>query len=574
MKMRRGFLGLVLLSLLLATVYVFPASADDTYVVQTGDTLYSIAQRYGTTVIAIMQANNLYNSNWIYVGQVLVIPGMEAADPAATPTGNEGSSATTYTVQYGDTLSAIALRTGVSVTAIAQANGIINTSLIYVGQQLAIPGGSGSETPAATPEATGTPAADDSSSGFYYTVVYGDSLFAIAARYGTTASILVSANGLTNANIIYVGQQLWIPGADGSGGDATPNPTPVPASTPSSSSGFGYGIQVHLPGQDMDQVFSTVNDLGMGWVKQQIEWKAYEGSKGNISWSTMDEIVNTASAHNVKLLFSVVKAPAWARNTTEEDGPPTNYQDYWNFVSALAQRYKGKVAAYEIWNEQNLRREWNGGTLSASKYVELLAGAYNAIKAADPSAIVVSGALAPTGWNDGVTAIDDRVYLDAMYAAGLKSYSDAIGAHPNGWANSPTATCCRQESDVPSHNDHSSFFFRHTLEDYWNIMSKYGDTGTRIWATEFGWGTLDGLGVSAAAGYEFVSYNSEAEQADYTVAAFSQARSYNFVGAMFVWNLNFCPVAGANAEQCYWGILRPDWSHRPAYESLKAMSKP
>ena len=186
----------------------------------------------------------------------------------------------------------------------------------------------------------------------------------------------------------------------------------------------------------------------------------------------------------------------------------------------------------------------------------------------------MSGALAPTGWNDGVTAIDDRVYLDAMYAAGLKSYSDAIGAHPNGWANAPSASCCRQESTVPSHNDHPSFFFKHTLEDYWNIMVRYGDSGTRIWATEFGWGSVEGLGTSAQTGYEFVTYNSEAEQASYLVEAFSQARAYNFVGVIFVWNLNFCPVAGAGAEQCYWGIVRPNWSARPAYGALKAMAKP
>jgi len=91
-----------------------------------------------------------------------------------------------------------------------------------------------------------------------------------------------------------------------------------------------------------------------------------------------------------------------------------SFHDYWTFVGALAARYAGRVDAYEIWNEQTLRREWNGQPLSASRYVELLAGAYNAVKAADPGAVVVSGAPAPTGWNDGVTAIDDRIYLDAM----------------------------------------------------------------------------------------------------------------------------------------------------------------
>jgi hypothetical protein len=324
----------------------------------------------------------------------------------------------------------------------------------------------------------------------------------------------------------------------------------------------------------MGMVLDAVNDLGFGWVKQQIEWKVFEPVRGQIQWRDLDAMVNEADAHNLRLLWSVVKAPAWARNTTQEDGPPASYQDYWNFVGALANRYAGRIDAYEVWNEQNLRREWNGDTLSASRYLQLLAGAYGAIKTADPAAIVVSGALAPTGWNDGVTAIDDRVYFDAMYAAGLKSYSDAVGAHPNGWANNPYSRCCRPEPDVPSHNDHPSFFFRNTMEDYRAIMVRYGDSATKIWATEFGWGTLEGLGGSPQPGYEFVSYNTAAEQASYLTQAFTLARSMDYAGVMFVWNLNFCPVAGPAAEQCYWGIVMPDWSQRPAYGALRSMPKP
>jgi LysM repeat protein len=551
----------VLASLLLAAGTVW---ADDTVcVVQSGDTLFRIALRYNTTVTAIMQANGLTNPNVIYVGQRLSIA--TTATPAPTPVVSTGQ--TTYTVQTGDTLFRIALRYNVTVAAVALANGIVNPSQIYPGQVLVIDGVSAQPTPQPTPSPEQPPA-----QGVYYTVKAGDTLFRIAVQHGTSAAAIVAANNLVNPNVILVGQRLWIPGATGTTPSAPA--TPQPAATPVASTGFGYGIQVHLPGQDKGRVLGSVNDLGFGWIKQQVEWKVYEPTRGQISWSELDAMVDAAQAHNVKLLFSVVKAPAWARTTSTEDGPPANYQDYWTFVSALANRYKNRVAAYEVWNEQNLRREWNGDTLSAERYIQLLAGAYNAIKAADPQAMVVSGGLAPTGWNDGVTAIDDRVYLEAMYAKGLKNYSDAIGAHPNGWANGPTAICCRQEASVPSHNDHPSFFFRHTLEDYWNIMARYGDTGTRIWATEFGWGTLDGLGGSAQSGYEFVSYNTEAEQATYLTQAFTQARSYNFVGVMFVWNLNFCPVAGGGAEQCYWGIVRPDWAQRPAYGALKAMAKP
>lgn len=563
------FLGLMLLLML---AWVIPVAADELiHLVQTGDTLFSLARQYNTTITAIMQINGLTDPNMIFIGQRLVIPAGAGA-PVATP-GSPVAGETIYTVQTGDTLFGISRRFDVPMMTIAQANGIVNPSRIYIGQQIVIPGGSAPPpvTPAPAPVPT-TVASPPPSEGFYYTVQAGDTLFRIASRYGTTVSLIMAANNLTNSNWITVGQQLWIPAAGGS--PPAPIPTPAPVPVPAPQSGFGYGIQLHLLGQDRDQVLGAVNDLGFTWIKQQIEWKVFEPAPGQIQWGELDLMVNAADAHNVRVLFSVVKAPAWARATNEEDGPPANYQDYWNFVGALASRYAGRVDAYEIWNEQNLRREWNGETLSATRYVQLLAGAYNAIKAADPAAVVVSGALAPTGWNDGVTAIDDRVYFDAMYAAGLKSFSDAIGAHPNGWANHPTAHCCGQEPSVPSHNDHPSFFFRHTLEDYWNIMVRWGDGNSRIWATEFGWGSLDGLGGQPQPGYEFVAFNTLDEQAEYLTQAFSLARSYNFVGVMFVWNLNFCPVAGSGAEQCYWGIVQPDWSPRPAYGALKNMPKP
>ncbi len=558
----------LMLVLWVVALWIIPAAADELYTVRPGDTLSAIARRFNVTVAALMQVNGLSNPNLIYAGQRLVIPtGAQAPPvPTAAPAGEQ-----IYVVQPGDTLYRIAQRFGVAMTSIARANGIVNPSLIHVGQRLTIPGGA-APLPGATPQPQPT-VTPEPGGGFTYTVQPGDTLSRIAARYGTTVALIAAANQLANANVIYVGQQLWIPAGSGAGPSQPPTlPTPPPSQAP--STGFGYGIQVHLPGQDVNSVLDRVNDLGLGWVKQQIEWKVFEPARGQIQWAGLDAMMAAADSHNLRILFSVVKAPAWARSSHEEDGPPANYQDYWNFVAALATRYRGRVDAYEIWNEQNLRREWSGDTLSAARYLQLLAGAYSAIKTADPAAIVLSGAPAPTGWNDGVTAIDDRVYLEAMYAAGLKSYSDAIGAHPNGWANSPTAGCCGQEPDVPSHNNHPSFFFRNTLQDYRTIMIRWGDSNARIWATEFGWGTLEGLGVSAQPGYEFVAYNTAAEQASYLAQAFSLARSYGYVGVMFVWNLNFCPVAGAGAEQCYWGILLPDGGQRPAYGALRSMSKP
>ncbi len=243
----------------------------------------------------------------------------------------------------------------------------------------------------------------------------------------------------------------------------------------------------------------------------------------------------------------------------------------------MAARYKGRVKAYEIWNEQNLYYEWGGrgGKLNAGRYVQLLAAAYNAIKSVDPGAIVISGALTPTGVNDGDIAIDDRLYLEQMYQAGLARYCDAVGAHPSGYNNPPDAdwTSFADPSASFGAKGHPSWFFRGTMESYRNIMIKYGDGGKRIWPTEFGWASVDGLGVPPARGYEYARDNTEAEQAQFIVRAYQMGRNWGFVGVMFLWNLNFGPVAGAHDEKAAFGIVRPDWSPRPAYAALRDMPK-
>lgn len=176
-----------------------------TYTVQPGDTLYAIALRYGTTVQAIASANGITNPSLIRVGQTLTIPGT-----SGSPTTPPPATGTSYTVQAGDTLYAIANRYGTTVQAIASANGISNPSLIRVGQVLRIPGTSGG--PVTPPPPTES---------ILYTVQPGDTLYAIANRYGTTVQAIASANGITDPNLIRVTQVLRILLPASGGGTAT-----------------------------------------------------------------------------------------------------------------------------------------------------------------------------------------------------------------------------------------------------------------------------------------------------------------------------------------------------------------
>jgi hypothetical protein len=342
---------------------------------------------------------------------------------------------------------------------------------------------------------------------------------------------------------------------------------------------FGYGIQAHFISQgDHDRIIGAVHGIGFSWVKQQARWEDMERDKGQIDWGEMDRMVNNCAANGLKVMLSVVTAPDWARPGDTDrsvDGPPANPDDYANFIGQMAARYKGKVQAYEVWNEQNLWYEWggHGNKLNAGAYIELLKRAYRAIKAADPSAIVVSGALTPTGWSDYDTAVRDTIYLEEMYQAGLKNYCDAVGAHPSGFNNPPDAKLGYSDPNEPDRKNDVSYYFREMMEQYRNIMVKYGDSAKRIWVTEFGWATVENLGAPPAAGYEYAANNTEAEQAAYITRAYQMGKNWGFVGVMFLWNLNFAPVSGIANEKAAFGIVRGDWSMRPAFAALANMPK-
>jgi spore germination protein YaaH len=360
---------------------------------------------------------------------------------------------------------------------------------------------------------------------------------------------------------------------------ATPKPTAKPVAAAPKGPGFGYGVQGDaITDSDHGRLFGLIQQLGFGWFKQQVEWFRYNPAPGQYDWGSLDRIVDSANAAGIKLLFSVVKAPQWARPSGDTDqGPPSDPNVYGEFLKAMATHYKGRVAAYEIWNEQNLYYEWGGlgGKLNAGKYVQLLKVAYQAIKSADSGATVISGALTPTGYNDGNIAIDDRVYLEQMYQAGMKNYCDAVGAHPSGYNNPPDAKWETYSDATASFNakGHPSWFFRGTLESYRNIMIKYGDSAKRIWVTEFGWASVESLGVAPARGYEYAADTTEAEQAQYITNAYRLAKSWGWVGPMFLWNLNFGPICGAGDEKSAFSIIRPDWSMRPAFAGLVNMPK-
>lgn len=183
-----------------------------TYTVKSGDTLSSIASSHNTTTAALTSLNSLANPNLIYVGQVLKLANTTTASTSSTSSAaSTSSSATTYTVKSGDTLSSIASSYNTTTSTLTSLNNLSNPNLIYVGQVLKV---AGSSTSAST--STSSSSASQATTSGTYTVKAGDTLSSIASSYNTTTAALASANSISNANLIYVGQVLKVTGTSSS----------------------------------------------------------------------------------------------------------------------------------------------------------------------------------------------------------------------------------------------------------------------------------------------------------------------------------------------------------------------
>ena len=183
------------------------------YVVQSGDTLYSIARRSGMSLNSLLTLNGLSQSSIIYPGQSLTVSQSEGnfSTPVSTKTNSASSvvsTSGTYTVKAGDTLYSIARRSGVSLNSLLSLNGLSQSSVIRPGQTLNVSGASNATV--ATPVSTASQATSTSGT---YTVKAGDTLYRIAHNHGISLRTLLSVNGLSETSTIRPGQQLVVSGS-------------------------------------------------------------------------------------------------------------------------------------------------------------------------------------------------------------------------------------------------------------------------------------------------------------------------------------------------------------------------
>lgn len=289
--------------------------------------------------------------------------------------------------------------------------------------------------------------------------------------------------------------------------------------------GFALGNILPVPAAQRDADFDRAKAMGATWLRLPFDWVTLEmNGKGKYNWAPADAVVNAANARGLKILAVVSYTPGWARPAgTPGSTPPTRTADYGDFLAAAARRYAPMgVHAWELWNEPNLVSMWSPKP-DVVKYTAMLKDAYPKIKAADPSAVVVTGGTSP-GWDapDGSQMLP-LTFVKGIYANGGKGYFDAVAHHPYSFPYSPTL----QQS-------WNSF---QQSKDIYNYMASQGDGAKKVWGTEFGFPT--GTNSKAV---------TEQQQGDLTVEGLEAWENFSFHGPIFVYSLR---DVGTNLDSTY-----------------------
>lgn len=315
---------------------------------------------------------------------------------------------------------------------------------------------------------------------------------------------------------------------------------------------------------------------GFTWIRQPFPWYDLEvHGKGDFTdrrngpaqdaWAKYDNIVALAEQAGMRIIARLEAPPEWAHRGYKDLGtlgPPADFADYADFVAAVVTRYRGRIAAYQLWNEPNIYPEWGEQGVNPEDYARMLCLAAARVRAVDGQALVLAAALAPTVAQSG-RDLSDLIFLQRMYNAGAGKCFDVAAAQGYGLFSGPDD---RRMSPL------STNVARHTLMR--DIMVSNGDAQKPVWLAEANWNALPAVN-DGIAGYGNFGIVSQAEQARYLPRLYSRAEAeWPWVGVVAVWYLK--PASDAEKKQAvyYFRLLEPDFTPLPVYDALKATFGP
>lgn len=327
-------------------------------------------------------------------------------------------------------------------------------------------------------------------------------------------------------------------------------PEPSPTPPPPDGSGVDLGVQFHGTWSDYDDttrglVLDKIKASGATWVRIDVGWGMIQPEPGSydLDWGVprVDRVIGQADARGLKVLVMFWMTPSWANDGEGTRTAPDDAQDYANAIGWAANRWGGKVDAWEVWNEPNSDSFLTGA--DPTTYVRLLCPAYRAVHANDTDSRVVFG---------GVMYNDDD-WIRSAYAAGAKGCFDVMATHPYlGPSDAPPETP----------DDGHIWTLRH-VRAVRNVMLANGDSSP-IWATEFGWSSHANSGGEEP----WERGVTEARQADYAVRALRLFESdYPYVTKAFWYNERAKDTG--DAHQDGYGMLRHTGAAKPVFYAFR-----
>lgn len=245
-----------------------------------------------------------------------------------------------------------------------------------------------------------------------------------------------------------------------------------------------------------------------------------------------------------------------------DKGPPQDFNNYANFVGVLAERYKGRIQHFQVWNEPNLTGEWGGKPISPEQYGLLLRLTRTQLRAHHPDALLVTAGLAQTIEDGRATNnLSELDFLQRLYDAGYGDSFDILAVMAYGLGHSP-----EDRRVGPKETNFSR------LQLAREVMVRNGDAAKPIWAAEYGWVALpaDWQGPRRTSWGEGVD---EQTQAQWTIAGLDRARrEWPWLGAVFVWGFRWveAPAAQHADPARYFEVVRHDFTPRLVYWALRS----
>jgi hypothetical protein len=334
-------------------------------------------------------------------------------------------------------------------------------------------------------------------------------------------------------------------------GGGTPSSTCLAGSGVTRLPGLRFGVNIVSGDTALERALDQAHDMNAGWVRVMLRWSDLEPQQGAYRWEALDTLTEGARARGLRLLLVVTQSPPWAianGASPGSGGMPARPEDFGVFMGALAGHAAGKVAAYEIWHDPNSAAA-NGGTVAKpEQYVELLKAAHDAIKSADPCALVLNGALLPTPPN-APGAMDDLAFYRAMLAYNggeVRKLYDILAVQLN-TSGEPG------KGQWPRDNQAQSRGFYGHVNVIRDEMTSADEANKQVWVVQLGYSVSGTFAVTPE------------QQSAYLIRLLDLSRQGNpWISAVFARDLG-----AATGDEAGFSLLNPDGTPRPAYTALR-----